>query len=39
MIPQKVKEEITNNFFANYVISCLAVLDAAFAVPLWTLRN
>jgi hypothetical protein len=39
MIPAKVKDEVTNNFFANYVFSCLAVLEAAFAVPHWTFRN
>lgn len=39
MIPAKVKDEVTNNFFSNYVVSCLAVLEAAFAVPLCTFRN
>ncbi len=39
MIPGKVKEEITNNFFANYVTSCLAVLESAFAVSLSPCRN
>ena len=32
MIPSKLKEDITNQFFGNYISSCLTVLEAAFEV-------
>ena len=32
MVPSKLKDDITNQFFKNYISSCLGVLEAAFEV-------
>jgi hypothetical protein len=39
MIPTKIKDDITNVFFCNYISSCMTVLEAAFSVDIFTPRK
>lgn len=39
MIPAKIKDDITNVFFCNYISSCMTVLEAAFGVDIFTPRK